>query len=144
MKGISKMPRQTLKTLQRQVSPYEKLETWSRTWQIVNTIIPFFLLWYMAYWSLTISYFVTLAIPVLTARFLIRTFIIYHDCYHHSFFKNRLANKIIGTFTGIITLIPYSQWGRDHSVHHATSSNLDRRGTGDIWLLTVSEYEMAS
>lgn len=77
---------------------------------------------------------------MISAGFLVRIFIIFHDCCHHSFFKSRKANKILGTITGILTFFPYYQWQHDHSVHHATSSNLDKRGTGDIWVLTVEEY----
>lgn len=71
---------------------------------------------------------------------MIRTFIIFHDCCHHSFFKSRKANAIFGTITGILTSCPYYQWRYTHSVHHATSSNLNKRGVGDIWTLTVEEY----
>jgi acyl-lipid omega-6 desaturase (Delta-12 desaturase) len=107
-------------------------------------MVPFFVLWFLAYQSLTISYFLTLGLAVFAAGFLVRMFIIFHDCCHHSFFKSRRANKILGTVTGILTLFPYSQWQHDHSVHHATSSNLDKRGTGDMWVLTVDEYLAAS
>ena len=89
---------------------------------------------------MAISYFLTLGISVIAAGFLVRIFIIFHDCCHYSFFKNRKANKVIGTITGALTLFPYSQWQHDHAIHHATSSNLDKRGTGDIWTLTVDEY----
>ena len=77
------------------------------------------------------------------AGFLVRVFIIFHDCCHHSFFKSRKLNKVLGTITGILTFFPYYQWQHDHAVHHATSSNLDKRGTGDIWVLTVDEYVAA-
>lgn len=69
-----------------------------------------------------------------------RVFIIFHDCTHHSFFKSRRVNRIVGTCMGVLTLFPFDQWGHEHSVHHATSGNLDKRGTGDIWTLTVNEY----
>jgi omega-6 fatty acid desaturase (delta-12 desaturase) len=77
---------------------------------------------------------------VFAAGFLTRIFIIFHDCTHHSFFKDRRANRIVGTIMGVLTLFPFDQWGHEHSVHHATSGNLDKRGTGDIWTLTVDEY----
>ncbi|PLR89136.1 fatty acid desaturase [Bacillus sp. T33-2] len=132
------------KQLRKQVAPYEKSNTRDSIIQIVNTIVPFVLLWYLAYLSLDISYFLSLGISVVAAGFLVRIFIIFHDCCHHSFFKNRKANKVLGTITGILTMHPYEQWQHDHSVHHATSSNLDKRGTGDIWVLTVEEYLQAS
>jgi acyl-lipid omega-6 desaturase (Delta-12 desaturase) len=134
------MSKELQKNLRKQVAPYEKANTKDSIKQIINTIGPFIILWVLAYQSLSISYFLTLGLAVLAAGFLIRIFIIFHDCCHHSFFKNRKANKIVGTITGVLTVFPYSQWQHDHSIHHATSSNLDKRGTGDIWVLTVDEY----
>lgn len=132
------------KLLRKQMAPYEKSNTLASVWQILNTIVPFFVLWFLSYKSLSISYLLTFSLAVVAAGFLVRTFIIFHDCCHYSFFKNRTANKILGTITGILTFFPFSQWQHDHSVHHATSSNLDKRGTGDIWMLTVEEYLQAS
>lgn len=138
------MEKQNVKHLRKQVSPYEKSDTKDSVRQLINTIVPFILLWVLAYQSLSISYLLTFALSVVAAGFLTRIFIIFHDCCHHSFFKNRLANKIIGTMTGVLTMFPYSQWQHSHSVHHATSGNLDKRGTGDLWMLTVDEYVAAS
>jgi acyl-lipid omega-6 desaturase (Delta-12 desaturase) len=134
------MTLQNTKDLKKQVAPYEKSTTKESILQIINTIVPFFALWYLAYVSLSVSYFLSLVPILIAAGFLTRIFIIFHDCTHHSFFKSRRANKILGTFTGVLTLFPYDQWGHEHSVHHATSGNLDKRGTGDIWTLTVDEY----
>ncbi|GAA3411363.1 fatty acid desaturase [Paenibacillus hodogayensis] len=94
--------------------------------------------------SLSLSYWLTLALAIVAGGFLVRIFIIFHDCCHKSFFRNRTANEIVGTITGILTFCPYHQWRHSHSVHHATSGNLDKRGTGDIWTLTVDEYISAS
>ncbi len=138
------MTNQNQKTLRKEMAPFEKSNTKDSIVQMINTLVPFFALWYLAYISLEISYLLTFIISVFAGGFLVRTFIIFHDCCHHSFFKNRTANKIVGTITGILTLFPYSQWAHTHSVHHATSSNLDKRGTGDIWVLTVDEYIEAS
>jgi omega-6 fatty acid desaturase (delta-12 desaturase) len=134
------MTNQSQKHLRKQIAPYEKANTKDSVRQLINTIGPFLILWILAYQSLSISYFLTLGLTVIAAGFLVRVFIIFHDCCHYSFFKNRTANKILGTITGILTLFPYSQWQHDHSIHHATSGNLDKRGTGDIWVLTVDEY----
>jgi omega-6 fatty acid desaturase (delta-12 desaturase) len=90
--------------------------------------------------SLEVSYWLTLALSVLAAGFLMRTFIIFHDCGHGSFFKSRRANDALGIITGILTFTPYYQWRHDHAVHHATAGDLDRRGVGDVWTLTVDEY----
>lgn len=102
--------------------------------------MPFIILWYLAYKSLSVSYWLALVPSLLAAGFMTRVFIIFHDCTHHSFFKSRRVNRIVGTCMGVLTLFPFDQWGHEHSVHHATSGNLDKRGTGDIWTLTVNEY----
>ncbi|WP_232698118.1 fatty acid desaturase [Brevibacillus daliensis] len=122
------------------IAPYERPQMKRSVFQIVNTLVPFFVIWYLAYLSLSISYLLTLVLAIPAAGFLVRTFIIFHDCCHGSFFKNKVANEILGTVTGVLTCCPYHQWRRSHSIHHATSGNLNKRGTGDIWTLTVDEY----
>jgi omega-6 fatty acid desaturase (delta-12 desaturase) len=126
------------------IAPYERPHMKHSVWQIINTIVPFFLLWYAAYLCLSISYLLSLPLIIVAGGFLVRIFIIFHDCCHKSFFKNKLANEIVGTITGILTCVPFHQWRHTHSVHHATSGNLDKRGTGDIWTLTVDEYLASS
>jgi len=126
--------------LKKQVAPYEKSTTKESVWQLINTVVPFLILWYLAYKSLSVSYWLLLVPSVIAAGFLTRIFIIFHDCTHHSFFKSRRANRIVGTVMGVLTIFPFDQWGYEHAVHHATSGNLDKRGTGDIWTLTVDEY----
>lgn len=110
-------------------------------WQIINTIPPYFILWYLAYRSLEVSYWLTLLCAFFAALFAFRSFIIFHDCGHGSFFKSRKANDIVGIFTGIMLFTPYYAWRHSHAVHHATSGDLDRRGVGDIWTLTYEEYQ---
>ncbi|PEU74463.1 fatty acid desaturase [Bacillus cereus] len=112
-------------------------------WQLINTVVPFVILWYLAYKSLSVSYLLALVPSLLAAGFMTRIFIIFHDCTHYSFFKSRPANRIVGTCMGVLTLFPFDQWGHEHAIHHATSGNLDKRGTGDIWTLTVDEYVAA-
>ncbi|ARO21224.1 fatty acid desaturase [Bacillus anthracis] len=112
-------------------------------WQLINTVVPFIVLWYLAYKSLSVSYLLALVPSLLAAGFMTRIFIIFHDCTHYSFFKSRPANRIVGTCMGVLTLFPFDQWGHEHAIHHATSGNLDKRGTGDIWTLTVDEYVAA-
>ncbi|MFS0784540.1 fatty acid desaturase [Bacillus sp. 1P06AnD] len=126
--------------LRKQVLPYEHSETMRSVRQLFNTFIPFIFLWILAYKSLSISYALTFMIALVAAGFLTRIFIIFHDCCHNSFFKNRKANRILGTVTGIITLFPFKKWQHSHNVHHAGSGNLDKRGIGDIWMMTVDEY----
>ncbi|MBA4148893.1 MAG: fatty acid desaturase [Verrucomicrobia bacterium] len=81
-----------------------------------------------------------LPLAALAGAFLVRAFIIFHDCGHGSFFKSHRANEIVGFITGLLTFTPFYQWRWDHSIHHATSSHLDKRGTGDVWAMTVQEY----
>lgn len=132
------------KELRKQISPYEATELRASIRQMCNTLLPLALLWTAAYFSLSVSYWLTLLFAIPAAGFVIRTFIIFHDCCHQSFFKSKLANEVVGTIAGVLTLCPYQQWKYSHSMHHATSGNLDKRGIGDIWVLTVEEYAAAS
>src|SRR5690625_7764562 len=86
------------------------------------------------------SAYVAIGITIIAPRVVIRIFIIIHDCAHYSFFRNNKLNRSVGTVLGIITHFPFSKWQREHAIHHATSSNLDKRGTGDVWVMTVDEY----
>ena len=122
------------------VSRYRGPEKRSSVWQLVNSLVPYMILWYLAYRSLAVSYWLMLGLAILPAGFLVRIFIIFHDCGHGSFFKSKKASSFWGFFTGILTFTPYHQWRFDHSVHHSSCSDLDRRGVGDVWTLTVNEY----
>ncbi|RUS47026.1 fatty acid desaturase [Cohnella sp. AR92] len=130
--------------LKKDVAPFENIDTRRSIRQLLTSLVPLIALWYGSYLSLSVSWLLSLAFSVVAAGFVLRTFIIFHDCCHLSFFHNRKANKIIGTITGAITLTPYEQWKYSHAVHHATSSNLDKRGIGDIWVLTTEEFKAAS
>jgi acyl-lipid omega-6 desaturase (Delta-12 desaturase) len=129
--------------LKKAVAPFEKQNLTLSIRQIINTIVPFLLFWYLSYASLNVSYWLSIPFIIIASGFLVRTFILFHDCCHQSFFKSRVANDTLGTITGILTLVPYQQWKHSHSIHHATSGNLDKRGVGDIWILTVEEYTEA-
>ena len=110
-------------------------------WQIANSLLPYLLLWYLMYRSLAVSYWLTLALAVPTAGFMVRIFIIFHDCGHGSFFKSHRANAFVGIVTGLLTLTPYYEWRNNHAIHHATAGDLDRRGVGDVKTLTVKDYQ---
>ena len=120
-----------LTNLRKQVATYEKSTTKDSVWQYVTRNSVFSVMVSCLSMLVYFLYF-TFTFNVAAAGFLVRIFIIFHDCWLHSFFKNRLANKILGTITGVLTLFPYDQWAHEHSVHHATSSNLDKRGVGHI------------
>lgn len=115
---------------------------WKAAWQISNTLIPFLCLWAAAAILITQGYPLWSAwIPILIAGpFLVRIFIIFHDCCHSSYFKSNWANTLVGYIAGILTSTPYRDWGKAHIRHHATAGNLDKRGVGDVWTLTVEEY----
>lgn len=109
-------------------------------WQLINSVGPYLLLWVLIGFSLRVSIWLALSLAVLAAGFLVRIFIISHDCGHGSFFASRRANNILGFITGVLTFTPYAHWRWEHARHHATSGNLNKRGVGDIWTLTVREY----
>jgi omega-6 fatty acid desaturase (delta-12 desaturase) len=111
---------------------------------MVNTFIPYAVLWYLMYLSLAVSYWLTLPLAILAAGFLVRVFIIFHDCGHGSFFRSRKANEVVGFVAGVLTFTPYRHWRWEHALHHSSAGDLDRRGTGDVWTLTVQEYLEAS
>jgi len=125
---------------QKIVASYTKPDMRKSIWQIINTLIPFFALFYIAMRSVDVSLWLTLPIAILTAGFMVRAFIIFHDCGHGSFFKSQRANDLLGIITGIIAFTPYYCWKHEHAIHHATSGDLDRRGVGDVYTMTVQEY----
>jgi len=122
------------------VARYAYPDTWRSLWQVFNSVIPFMLLWYLAYRSLTVGYWLTLLLAIPTAGFMTRMFIIFHDCCHGSFFKSQLANDRLGLMLGVPLFTPYFDWKHDHAIHHATAGDLDRRGIGDVYTMTVEEY----
>src|ERR1039457_1867581 len=126
------------------VTRYQKASTRRAVWQIVNTIVPYVALWFLMYFSMAISYWLVIPLAVLAGAFMVRIFIIFHDCGHGSYFKFRTANDLLGFITGVLTLTPYYHWRWEHAIHHSSSGDLDRRGTGDVWTLTVEEYLQAS
>ena len=128
------------KQLRKDVQPFAKSESKISIRQMFNTITPLILLWTIGYLTVSISPWLGVISAILASGFVVRTFIIFHDCTHGSFFKNKKANDSVGFLAGILTSFPYEKWKREHTIHHATSSNLDKRGIGDIEMLTVDEY----
>ena len=122
------------------ISKYQRTEVPRALWQLVNTLGPLTLGFVLMAWSLRWPYWTTLLLAIPTAAFLVRTFIIMHDCAHNSFLPWRGINDAIGHVTGFLALTPFSQWRRDHAIHHASSGDLDRRGHGDVDTITVREY----
>jgi omega-6 fatty acid desaturase (delta-12 desaturase) len=122
------------------VAKYEQPSLGCGVWQLVNSLGPYLILWYLIYLSMSISWWLVIPLAMLAGGFQIRLFIIHHDCGHRSFFKSKTANDFWGFITGVLTITPYYLWRWEHSIHHSTSGDLDRRGLGSIWTMTVQEY----
>lgn len=122
------------------MAPYKQPDPRRSLLQLVTTLACLGALVALMGISLDRAYWLSLILAVPAAFFLVRAFIVQHDCGHGSFFPSRRANDWLGRCLGVLTLTPYAYWQRDHAVHHATSGNLDRRGVGDIDTLTVREY----
>ena len=123
---------------------YREPNSGRSTFEIAITAIPFVLIWVLMWAGLTEGYWICLVLALPAAGFLVRLFMIQHDCGHGSFFRHRMANDWVGRVIGVLTLTPYDVWRRAHTLHHAGAGNLDRRGIGDIDTLTVSEYRALS
>jgi omega-6 fatty acid desaturase (delta-12 desaturase) len=126
------------------VAKYQKPAPWRAVWQLINTLVPYAALWVLMYFAVAVSWWLAVPLAILAGAFLVRIFIISHDCGHGSFLPSARANNIFGFITGVLAFTPYWHWRWEHSLHHSSSGDLDRRGTGDIWTLTVQEYLEAS
>jgi omega-6 fatty acid desaturase (delta-12 desaturase) len=127
------------------IAAYAHADGRKAAWQLVNTFVPYAALWALMIYMVKqgISYWLTLAVAVVAAAVLVRIFIFFHDCGHGSFLASPRANTLLGYITGILTFTPYHDWRHAHATHHATAGNLDRRGVGDVWTMTVEEYKAA-
>lgn len=126
------------------VQKYNQPQALRSWWQVVNSVVPYIGLWVLMVYSLSISYWITLLLSVFAAGFLVRIFIIFHDCGHGSFFKSTTLSRIVGIPLGLMVFTPYHKWHHDHLIHHQTVGNLDKRGVGDVKTLTVEEYQKKS
>jgi len=122
------------------LAQYRDSSAWKSTWQLASSLLLFCALWTLMYFSLNVSYWLTLLLSLPTAGLLVRLFVLQHDCGHGAFFKSKATNDIVGFMLGILVLTPYSSWRRHHALHHASAGDLDRRGHGDVYTLTVNEY----
>ncbi|NND32804.1 MAG: fatty acid desaturase [Saprospiraceae bacterium] len=136
--------RETLKDWPKIVSKYQTPNRKKAFTQIFNTFLPFLALWILMYFSLSWSYWITLGLAVINGFFMVRIFIIQHDCGHQSFFKKRKLNNVTGLICSFFSSIPYEYWSRSHSFHHAHCGQLEVRDIGDINTLTVKEYKELS
>lgn len=126
------------------VAKYQQPDLRIAIWQVANSFGGLILCWILMYFSLRVGYWLTLLLAFPAAGFLVRIFIIQHDCGHGSFFKARQANDMVGMICGFLTLVPYKFWRKSHAIHHAHHAELEERGIGDVWTMTVEEYREAS
>ncbi|MGP0102647.1 MAG: fatty acid desaturase [Solirubrobacteraceae bacterium] len=122
------------------LAPYAKPHLGRSLLDLATSVVPYLALSVLMYELLGVSYLLVLAIAIPASGFLVRTFILFHDCSHGSFLPSRRANLWLGTMLGLLVYSPFLRWRHDHAIHHATSGDLDRRGGGDVRTLTVSEY----
>lgn len=122
------------------VAKYQNSEYIKSLWQFTNSFIPFCLTWVLMYYSLDVSYFLTILLSLFASGFIMRIFIIQHDCGHGSFFNSRKANDYLGMVCSVLTFTPYHYWRKSHAIHHAAVGKLEERGIGDVYTMTVDEY----
>lgn len=126
------------------VAKYLRPCRWRATWQAVSTLSLYVATWVALFFATEISLWLTVPLIILGGGLLVRVFIIFHDAVHGSFYKSRTANDVIGGVLGVLAFTPYKHWRGEHNVHHGTNGDLDRRGVGDIWTMTVQEYLSSS
>jgi omega-6 fatty acid desaturase (delta-12 desaturase) len=122
------------------LEPYAQPHLGRSLWDLATSVVPYLALSVGMYFALEVSYLLALLIAIPAAGFLVRTFILFHDCTHGSFLPSRRANHWLGMVLGLFVYAPFMRWRHDHAIHHATSGDLDRRGGGDVKTLTVVEY----
>ncbi len=130
--------------LLREIAPYRDPSHVRSVAELVVTVLPFALLWWLIWAALDAGYWVGLVLVLPAAGLLVRLFLIQHDCGHGAFFRGRGANDWVGRLIGVMTVTPYDYWRRSHALHHASSGNLDMRGIGDIDTLTLNEFRALS
>ncbi len=126
------------------LAPYARPHLGRGLLDLATSVAPYLALSVLMYLALDVSYLLALALAIPAAGFLVRTFIVFHDCAHGSFLASKLANARLGFALGVLLYQPFLSWRHSHAVHHATAGDLDRRGTGDVHTLTVAEYEASS
>jgi len=126
------------------LAPYARPRLSRSLLDLATSVLPYLALSVAMWLALDVSVWLTLALAVPAAGFLVRTYIVFHDCAHGSFLPTKRANAIVGIATGLMVFAPFYSWRHDHAVHHATAGDLDRRGVGDLPTLTVAEYRAKS
>lgn len=138
--GLSAVPSLNIKEVARHIASFREPNNARGATELVVSAAPLAVMWLLMWLSLDVHYGLTLLLAVPASGFLLRLFLIQHDCGHGAFFKDRRANDWVGRCIGVLTLSPYDFWRRTHAMHHAGTGNLDRRGIGDVDTLTVREF----
>ena len=128
----------------RDLAPYAQPHLGRAVADIATSVVPYVALSVLMYLALDFSYLLALALAIPAAGFLVRTFIVFHDCAHGSFLPSRRANAWLGAGLGVLVFESFANWRHSHAVHHATAGDLDRRGVGDVRTLTVAEYRAST
>ena len=126
------------------LAPYAQSQRVRSLVQFLTSAVAYLALAVRPYFSISVSPLLALALAPLAGGFLVRIFIVFHDCTHGSFWPTKRGNQWVGRLCGLLTLSAFACWRHDHAVHHATAGDLDRRGTGDIRTLSVAEYNARS
>jgi acyl-lipid omega-6 desaturase (Delta-12 desaturase) len=130
------------KELIQALSAYAKPDSRQALYQVINTFVPYIGLWALMIYCVVqgFSVWIILLLSLVASGFLVRLFVLFHDCCHGAFFCGRASNRLFGYIAGVLTFTAFEDWQRTHIIHHASSGDLDNRGTGDVWTLTVDEY----
>jgi omega-6 fatty acid desaturase (delta-12 desaturase) len=123
------------------LAPYSKPDVKRSVRCLLTSVVPYLALWPALYYLLNVSYALAILVAIPASGFLVRTFIVFHDCGHGSFLPSKRANRLVGVITGLLVYNAYFAWKHEHAGHHASSGDLDRRGVGDIDTWTVAEYQ---
>jgi omega-6 fatty acid desaturase (delta-12 desaturase) len=140
LSSATAVPAEGARSWRAELAPYAEPRLARSALDLATSVLPYLILLAAMYFALRVSVVLTLLLAVPAAGFLIRAFIVFHDCTHGSFLRSRRANQLVGVATGLLVWMPFRGWQHEHAVHHATAGNLDRRGTGDITTLTIAEY----
>jgi acyl-lipid omega-6 desaturase (Delta-12 desaturase) len=128
------------------LAPYARPSRWRSALDVATSVVPYVVLWAVMYLTVRTGdpYALTLLLSVVAAGFLVRSYIVFHDCAHGSFLASKRANAWLGTSVGLLVFQTFACWRHNHAVHHATAGDLNRRGVGDVITLTVAEYQARS
>jgi omega-6 fatty acid desaturase (delta-12 desaturase) len=131
-------------TINAQLAPYARADRRRALQDIATSVVPYLALFAAMVAALDVSYLLVLVLAVPAAGFLVRTFILFHDCTHGSFLTSKEANRRVGAVIGLLLFVNFAAWKHHHQIHHATAGDLDRRGIGDLPTMTVAEWEAAT